>query len=170
VEDRLRGRDHDDQVGLDEGAMDADVAGLAQGQQVGVGRVVDQHGASKLARTGRGKQPLEVTAWQSASEPSGHEDRLPLVGHAELFELVDDCCERLPSRVDRGSGDGECGWFDDDRGATRTTRRHGERRVVEREAHGVADGRLRVDDAGRRGWGAEDDRVVVDGHVDDARA
>ena len=172
MDDRLGGRHDHDEIGLHEGAIDArfGAVGERERDEIGIGRVVDDHAPAEVPCLRRRQQALELASPESTAETAGDEDRLPLAGDAECRQLVEHGRERIGSRIDLRAGQRERSGLDHDGDATAFRHQFLERRARERKAQRITHRRLDVDDARRRSGRVHDHVLVADRDVDDARA
>ena len=172
MDDRLGGRHDHDEIGLHEGAIDArfGAVGESERDEIGIGRVVDDHAPAEVPCLRRRQQALELASPESTAETAGDEDRLTLVGDAERRQLVEHGRERVGSRIDLRAGQRERSGLDHDGDATAFRHQSLERRARERKAQRIPHRRLDVDDARRRSGRVHDHVLVADRDVDDARA
>ena len=163
VDDGLgRAHAHDD-VCVDELACDPLLAAVLAGDlhEVRIFGVVHLHLAVERARERRREEPVELSAPRPPAEAGGDEDRLPLVGDAEVAKLLNcgaDCC---PPRVHRSTGQRQRRHVGHDRRPSAPRHHAGQRHPGEREANGVAHRRADVGDRLARGLGRHEHDGVV---------
>jgi hypothetical protein len=102
VHDRLGRRDDEDELGFDEGTVDA---GLPDERgEIGVGGVVDEYAPAERASLGRRKEALELRPARPPGEAAGDEERDLLIRNTQTGELVENGRERQRPGVDLGAG------------------------------------------------------------------
>jgi len=132
---------------------------------------VDDDPASKRPRLGRRKQPFQIAPAELPRESAGHQDRLALVPDTARRQLVEDGRQRFAARIRLSARKRESrGLYDDRHPRGGGQPQLGERLLVEREAEGVSDRRPHVDDPRRWCGRLQEDVVVTERDVDDARA
>ena len=171
MEDGLRSADANDDVRLDDLACDAQrcAALLAEVDESGTLDVVNPHVSVERPGEGGREQPVELLSARPPSEPRCDEDRLPLVGDAELAESLNDGADGRAAGVDGSARDRQSGDVRDDRGARAAADDSRQLRTGQREAQCVADGGADVRDRLGRRLGRREDDGIVRG-VDDEQA
>ena len=116
VKHRLRRRDDDDRVRLDQLARRAQryLSGRAQVDEVSLD-VVDDHPTTEATGEPGGDQRLEIAPPGLPLQTARDDDRQPVVVNAEQAELLHRRRERLPAGIDRRAGKGQGRQLDDDR-------------------------------------------------------
>ncbi len=127
---------------------------------------MDDHLAVERTRERRREQSVELAAAGPSPEAGGDEDRLPLVGNAEVSQFLHGCSDGSAPGIDRRARQRQRGHVGDDRRPSSSRHDAGQRRARERKAHRVADRRADVRDRLRRRLGGhQHDRIL--GPVDD---
>jgi hypothetical protein len=158
VQERLRRRDDDDRVRVDERRVDADPG--RELDQLGVLDVVDDHAAGEAPREPRRDEAVHVAGLDPPRESSGDEQRLAIAGDAGLLELGRGRVDRASARVELAPGDRQRRRLDDDRRPPAAGRQPAQRLSAERIAQRLTDGRAHVGNRVARRRRDEHDRVV----------
>ena len=144
VQHRLRGADGDDEIGLEERAVDAqwNRADLSELDRLRVLRVVDADRAREPAREARRHDPqvLERAAVGAAHQPGRDEKGLALGRNPGSLELRGGCLERFLARILLRSREWQRRRLDHDRRASAAGSERGQRLSGERKAERVTDG------------------------------
>ena len=145
VDDGLGRRDDEHEVGVDDGRIDADLAG--ERGEVGRGRVVHHDPSTKRSSLGRGQEAFELVPSGPAGEPARDEQGDAIVRYPEPVELVEDGRERGLPRIRLRAWHGERRRLDDDGHARVARDQPLERQALEWKRQRVANRRRDVDDA-----------------------
>ena len=166
VKHRLRRRDDDDEIGVDERRVDAQRhrTGGPELDEVVALDVVHLHVTMEAAGELRRDERLELLVSGPSREPARDEQRLVPSRDAQPLELRHRGGDRRLTRIAFGSRQRQVRWFDDDRRARSTRDERLERLAGQREAQRVTHRGADVRDrsGGRRR--AEHERVVLGGH------
>ena len=168
MQHRLGGADDDDDIGVGNSRCDAEAYSvvLAEIDEIRVFDVVHPHATvERPCECGR-KHVIELPAAGPSRKPGSDEDRLLLVGHAEVPQFLDRGADGRASGIDGRARHRQRGHVGDDRRPRPTGNQSMERWPGQREAEGVPYSGTDVCDRlrWRRGW-CQHDRVV--GRVDD---
>ncbi len=103
VNHRLGRADADDHVRLDELSCDPQGPAfvVAELDQLRVLDVVHDHLPVERPREGRREQPVELPASRASRQPGSDENRLALVGYAEVSQFLDGRTDGRTPRIDR---------------------------------------------------------------------